>query len=50
MARHAPRREAPSENKRQTGQEQIQMIANAIGMPKPTAPKIAATNSETRLA
>src|SRR4051812_45005988 len=31
-------------------QEQIQMIATAIGTPKPSAPKIAGTNSESRLA
>lgn len=34
---------------RQTDQEQIQMIATAIGIPKPSAPKIARTNSESRL-
>jgi hypothetical protein len=33
-----------------TDQEQIQMIATAIGTPKPSAPKIAGTNSESRLA
>ena len=38
-----------SEAKRQTDQEQIQMIATAIGIPKPSAPKIARTNSESRL-
>jgi hypothetical protein len=50
MARRAPRREAPPENTLQTDQEQIQMIANAIGTPKPSALKITATNSESRLA
>jgi hypothetical protein len=29
-------------------QEQIQMIATAIGIPKPSAPKIAGTNSDSR--
>ena len=33
-----------------TDQEQIQMIATAIGTPKPSAPKIATTNSESRFA
>jgi len=31
-------------------QEQIQMIAAAIGTPKPSAPKVARTNSESRFA
>jgi hypothetical protein len=48
MARHAPHRRTPSEDKRHSDQEQIQMIAIAIGIPKPSAPKIAATNSKTR--
>ena len=32
-----------------TDQEQIQMIATAIGTPRPSAPKIAGTNSESKL-
>jgi hypothetical protein len=49
VVRHAPHRRAPSEATRQSDQEQIQMIATAIGIPKPSAPKIARTNSESRL-
>ena len=37
---------APSKDK-QHDQEQIQMIATAIGIPRPSAPKIAGTNSES---
>ncbi len=50
IAHHAPHRGARSESKRHTDQEQIQIIATAIGTPKPSAPKIARTNSESRLA
>ena len=46
---HAPQR-ALSESGRHTDQEQIQIIATAIGTPKPSAPKIARTNSESRFA
>jgi hypothetical protein len=49
VVRHAPHRRAPSEATQQIDQEQIQIIATAIGMPKPSAPKIARTNSESRL-
>ena len=42
--------ERQSEDRRHTDQEQIQMIAKAIGTPKPSAPKIARTDSESRLA
>jgi hypothetical protein len=44
-----PHRRAPSGHKRHAGHEQIQMIATAIGIPKPSAPKIARTNSESTL-
>jgi len=46
-ARHAPHRRVPLEGTRHTDQEQIQMIAKAIGTPKPSAPKIARTDSES---
>src|SRR3954467_1448771 len=49
LHRPPPHRRAPSEATRQIDQEQIQMIATAMGIPKPSAPKIARTNSESRL-
>jgi hypothetical protein len=41
---------SPSQNKRRTDQEQIQMIATAIGTPRQSAPKIAGMNSDSNLA
>ena len=38
----------PGGKNRHSDQEQIQMIAAAIGTPKPRAPTIARTNSESR--
>jgi hypothetical protein len=40
----------PSEDKRFADQEQIQMIVIAIGTPKPSALRIARTNSESKFA
>src|SRR5947208_15316431 len=48
-AHRAPHSRAPSKTSEHADQEQIQMIATAIGRPKPSAPNIAATNSESRL-
>jgi len=50
MLHHAPNRGTRPESKRHTDQEQIQIIATAIGTPNPSAPKIASTNSESRFA
>lgn len=44
-----PAQTRPSEDERYADQEQIQIIANAIGTPKASAPNIAGTNSESRL-
>jgi hypothetical protein len=48
MARHAPSQTSAARKQASIDQEQIQMIATAIGTPKPSAPKIAGTNSESR--
>jgi hypothetical protein len=45
-----PTRRVPSENKRLADQEQIQMIVIAIGTPKPSALRIAKTNSDSKFA